>query len=53
MLFRLTLAATLIAGPALALDDPQTQIEDPLRSGMWDYLWFSCEWDELHREFIL
>ena len=37
MLFRLTLAATLIAGPALALDDPQTQIDDPLRSGMWDY----------------
>lgn len=27
----------LIAGPSLALDDPQTKIEDPLKSGMWDY----------------
>ena len=27
----------LIAGPALALDDPQTKLIDPMRSGNWDY----------------
>lgn len=39
MLFRTTLAAlTLVsASVALALDDPQTRLADPMSSGMWDY----------------
>lgn len=31
------LAAILMAGPAWALDDPRTPLEDPYRSGMWNY----------------
>lgn len=30
-------ALALIATPALAIDDPQTPLDDPYRSGMWDY----------------
>ena len=37
MFVRLALAATLSASPAMALDDPQTQLVDPLKTGMWDY----------------
>lgn len=29
--------AALIASPALALDDPQTPLDDPMASGMWSY----------------
>ncbi len=31
------LATILLAGPALALDDPRTPLDDPYKSGMWDY----------------
>lgn len=39
MFLRTTLFAlsTLVAGGALALDDPQTPLSDPMQSGMWDY----------------
>lgn len=30
-------AFLLMVSPALALDGPQTPIQDPLKSGMWDY----------------
>ena len=33
----LALALMLAATPAFAIDDPQTPIDDPYRSGMWDY----------------
>ncbi|SMX32797.1 quinoprotein dehydrogenase-associated SoxYZ-like carrier [Maliponia aquimaris] len=39
MLFRTALAAVALtaATAALALDDPQTPLSDPMQSGMWDY----------------
>ena len=37
MLARISSLALLVAGPALALDDPQTKLQDPMRSGNWDY----------------
>ena len=33
----LAVMLALAAGPAFAIDDPQTPIDDPYRSGMWDY----------------
>ncbi|ASP19615.1 sulfur oxidation protein SoxY [Antarctobacter heliothermus] len=39
MFLRTTLVALLglFAGAAIALDDPQTPLSDPMQSGMWDY----------------
>ena len=37
MKFHITALAALIASPAFALDDPQTKLIDPYRSGNWDY----------------
>ena len=33
----LAVMLALAAGPAFAIDDPQTPIDDPYRTGMWDY----------------
>ena len=33
----LTVMMALVAVPAFAIDDPQTPIDDPYRTGMWDY----------------
>ncbi len=30
-------AALALAGAAWGLDDPQTKLDDPMQSGMWDY----------------
>ena len=37
MHLRFAALAALIAGPALALDDPQTKLLDPMNSANWDY----------------
>ena len=33
----LILATVLMASPAFALDDPKVPLDDPFRTGMWDY----------------
>lgn len=33
----LTALCLMVAGPVLALDDPQTPLQDPMKTGMWDY----------------
>ena len=34
---RILTALALLAGPAFALDEPQTPLSDPFKSGMWSY----------------